>query len=315
MSHNAKRFKIKRILFFVLLFSFSYNLVAQSEVDENVLKSYLQYSKCNFDKGEVIVLSDENELRFSNNFELELQRTVFLKFLKPTAFNESLSEVLFYHDKTLKSIELTKALVYYQDPQLLISFKDISQKLQTNAKVNFEKGQVLQVSYTAKCFYTRKMPVVRVQHAVPMEKFSYHFSYPELVSLDFQMPDALTADVNSQLASKGNFRVNGIEQSIAFTEKQITYTQLPSLRQQTFTPSLFDDAPKIVFHITGLKRFPTQDKAEKIQGDYGQSVVEQVLKRKDVMPRLLTRFDVPKAYDYRINAIPTQEEKLVESSI
>jgi hypothetical protein len=154
------------------------------------------------------------------------------------------------------------------------------------------------------------MPVVRVQHAVPMEKFSYHFSYPELVSLEFQMPDALTADVNSQLASKGNFRVNGIEQSIAFTEKQITYTQLPSLRQQTFTPSLFDDAPKIVFHITGLKRFPTQDKAEKIQGDYGQSVVEQVLKRKDVMPRLLTRFDVPKAYDYRINAIPTQEEKL-----
>jgi hypothetical protein len=101
MSHNAKRFKIKRILFFVLLFSFSYNLVAQSEVDENVLKSYLQYSKCNFDKGDVIVLSDENELRFSNNFELELQRTVFLKFLKPTAFNESLSEVLFYHDKTL----------------------------------------------------------------------------------------------------------------------------------------------------------------------------------------------------------------------
>lgn len=310
MSHNAKRFKIKRILFFVLLFSFSYNLVAQSDVDENVLKSYLQYSKCNFDKGDVIVLSDENELRFSNNFELELQRTVFLKFLKPTIFNESLSEVLFYHDKTLTSIQLTKALVYYQDPQLLISFKDISQKLQTNVKVNFEKGQVLQISYTAKCFYTRKMPVVRVQHAVPMEKFSYHFLYPELVSLEFQMPDALTADVNSQLPSKGNFRVNGVEQSIAFTEKQVTYTQIPSLRQQTFTPSLFDYAPKIAFHITGLKRFPTQDKAEKIQGDYGQSVVEQVLKRKDVMPRLLTRFDVPKAYDYRINAIPTQEEKL-----
>jgi hypothetical protein len=310
MSYYAKRFEIKRFLFFVFLFSCSYNLVAQSEADENVLKAYLQYSKCNFDKGDIVVLSDENTLRFSNNFELELQRTVYLKFLKPAVLNESLSEVLFYHDKTLKSIELTKALVYYQDPQLLISFKDISQKLATNVKVSFDKGQVLQVSYTAKCFYTRKMPAVRVQHTVPTEKFSYHFSYPELVTLDFQMPDALTPDVNSQLAGKGSFRVNGVDQNIAFTEKQITYIQVPSLRQQTFTPSLFNYAPQIAFHITGLKRFPAQEKAEKIQGDFGQSVVEQVLKRKDVMPRLLTRFDVPKAYDYRINAIPTQEEKL-----
>ncbi len=310
MSHNAKRFEIKRIRLIVLLFSFSYNLVAQSEVDENVLKSYLQYSKCNFDIGEVVVLSDENKLHFNYNFELELQRTVFLKFLKPTTFNESLSEVLFYHDKSLKSIALTKALLYSQDPQLMISFKDISQKLLTNLKVNFEKGQVLQISYTSKRFYTRKMPAVRVQHVLPTEKCSYHFSYPELVTLEFQIPVDLTADVNSQLASKGTFRVNGVEQSIAFTEKQITYTQLPSLRQQVFTPSLFDYSPKVMFRIAGLKRFQTQDKAEKIQGDYGQSVVEQVLKRKDVMPRLLTRFDVPKAYDYRINAIPTQEEKL-----
>lgn len=310
MSHNAKRFKIKRILFFVLLFSFSYNLIAQSEVDDNILKSYLQYNKCNFDKGDIVVLSDENQLHFSNNFELELQRTVFIKFLKPALLDEPLSEVLFYHDKTLKSITLNKAIVYYQDPQLLISFKDISQKLEANSKVNFEKGQVLLISYSVKSFYTRKMPAVHIQHTCPMEKFSYRFFYPELVTLDFQIPESITADINSQLADKGNFKINGVEQSIAFTTKQIIYSQVSSFHQQTFVPNFIDYIPKITFRINSLKRFPTQNKPEKIQGDFGQSVVEQVLKRKDVMPRLLMKFDVPKAYDYRINAISTQEEKL-----
>jgi hypothetical protein len=120
----------------------------------------------------------------------------------------------------------------------------------------------------------------------------------------------LSPDINKQLTAKGSFRVNGMEQKVAYTEKQITYSQLPALKEQSFIPNIYDYSPKVSFRITNLKRFPAQDKAEQIKGDFGQSVVEEVLKHKGGMPRLLSKFEVPKAYDYRLKAIAKPEEKI-----
>ncbi len=310
MSYNAKRFKVIRFLFVFILFSCFSDLAAQDDVNEDLLRYYLQYNKCNFEKSDIVVLSDENSLRFNANFELELRRTVFLKFLTATTFNESIQEVLFYHDKSLEQLDLTRAKIYYQDPQLLVVTKDVAQKFLSNTKPNFEKGQVLEISYSIKYFYTRKMPLIRVQHIFPTEKLGYNFFFPDLVKIEFQIPDKLTADVDKLISGKGVFKINGIDQTIPFNDKQLSFSQIQSISTESFVPYLYDFSQKIGFNILELKRFPGQSRGESIKGDFGQSVIEQVHKRNNIMPKLLTKYELPKAYDYRLRSIQNQEEKL-----
>lgn len=310
MSHHIKGFEIKKFLIAVVLFAFFSNLVAQDEIDENTLRSYLQYSKCSFDKSDIVILSEENILRFNSNFELELKRKLYVKFLKPTRFTDDINEVLFYHDKTLTQFSNIAAKLHYQDPQLMVATKDISQKFLSNTKPNFEKGQVLELAYTIKYFYTRKLPTVRVQQIVPLEKFTYSFLYPDLLKLSFNVPSTLLADVDKQNNEKGLFRINGSDQSIPFKEKLIQYSQIPSLISEAYTPFVYDYSPKIDVIINELKRTPNQSKPEFVKGDFGQSVIEQVHKRNNIMPKLLAKYELPKSYDYKIKLIESSEEKL-----
>jgi len=282
--------------------------------DEAMEKAGLLMDRCGFEpSAEIIILKDEAEVSFNNDFSLRLDRHVTYKFFKEKKIDKQLAEAIFYPSPffesyyrfTLRTIELdppTKALIP----------RDHSAKVtSTNMEplgIRVKAGCLLEVSYSINFPYNEKIPDWHFQSFYPTVFSSIKLQIPEVVKFRDTIEGAYSPDEEHSMEATKPVRLNNKNQELKVSERYYQFAELPSAMPEPFADHSRKQLERLHMHIISVTK-GTEVKKDFVEGQI-QRIVEGLSTRVDFLLRLGPALDIRSEYDRRVKAVSDPKDRM-----
>ena len=298
--------------FFIFLFS---AFVIQSACcqDEAVDKAGLLLTHCSFDMdAEVMVLRDRAEVTVSRDFSLHLERQLLIKFFAERKLDKTISDIVFYQSPVLSRYLKLKITMIDLDPTTKgLVTRDIASKLssthleQTGMKL--KRGSLLRVSYAINFPYDEKLPEWRFQSIYPTETSDIRITTPVTMDIRSTLIGGYQPDINTSTETHGQTRHGEQAATLPMGESYTQFNQVPSLRQEAYGLRPAAELERLHWQVASVT--VGSERKAGFAARQVSRIIDTMLTRADLLPRLTADLDIKPDYDHRIRTLTLPQEK------